>query len=135
MAIPNTIPGTDPNEYFEEILNICDKQHISWFGWDFRPGLNLNFIVRTYAQRTGGKIVEQKFNSETKSYHLYYEAKIHAGLTKIYFSKNQYPHGFILTLDPKVPFTVTEDRFIVIDSKHIGNRLMVVRLEVPDFKK
>ena len=85
MAVPGT-PNDDQDNH-PEILDQCDKHHVGWFAWRYHSWLNTDMIIRTYAQRVGGKAVEQKFNAKTKKYMLYFQAKAEAGYTRIYFSK------------------------------------------------
>jgi hypothetical protein len=60
---------------------------VGWFAWRYHSWLNTDMIVKTYAQRVGGKAVEQKFEVKTKN--IYYIFKrMHKLVIQEYFSTN-----------------------------------------------
>ena len=78
-----------------EIMDLCDTHGHSWFGWLYNEG---NYIVeqviRTYAFRVAGDIIEQSFNDKTKLYLLSFYHKKNVGDTVIFVNrKRNYPNG------------------------------------------
>ena len=47
----------------------------------------------------------------------------------IFFPKEQYPNGFIMTIEPKTKYEIINQRYIIIDSKFLGKRLVGFRIE------
>jgi hypothetical protein len=90
------------------MLDRCDKKNIGWFAWQFRYDLNYSLLTRVYAQRVGGLLIHQLFEDGTAVYTLEYESRIGTGQTRIFFPKDLYPEGFILSMDPMVKFEVVD---------------------------
>jgi hypothetical protein len=105
-----------------EMMNQCDANLQSWFGWiyDIRKGKNVakefqsqddlhsilyhsngtvkselvKGITRTYAQRVAGRTISQHFDPNTKKFVLEYEICTVCGDTSIFVSKEHiYPSG------------------------------------------
>jgi hypothetical protein len=92
----------------KEMLRRCDKKNIGWFAWQYRHDLNYEMLSRVYTQRVGGHLVTQLYDDETAIYTLEYESRLGTGETVIYFPKNVYKDGFILTMDPMTRFEIRE---------------------------
>lgn len=73
-----------------EIMDECDKHSHSWFGWLFESSKNNEIVpevIRTFAHRVAGDIVEQVFVEKTKQYRLVFNHIPDIGETVIFINK------------------------------------------------